>query len=82
MDLIADIGTTNFRYALVNDSGQIVTTEVFSSSSFSSIEALFDLTVGTHGGVSFPVESYRNSLDLFLKSNFRNRFEDKGAYRA
>jgi glucokinase len=82
MDLIADIGATNSHCAPVNDSGQIVTTEVFSNLS-SSIEALFESSTVGHTRWGFvSCEIMPKLIDPFLKSNFRNRFENKRTYRA
>ncbi len=40
MDLIADIGATNSRCALVDDTGQVLAPEVFSNCDFDSLEGL------------------------------------------
>jgi glucokinase len=40
MDLIADIGATNSRCALLDDKGHLVSTEVFQNETFTSLEGL------------------------------------------
>lgn len=40
MDLIADIGATNTRCALIDDRGRIVSTEIFENAKFEGLEAL------------------------------------------
>ena len=42
MDLIADIGATHSRCALLDDRGRVVATEVVNNSEYSGIEALLE----------------------------------------
>lgn len=43
MDLIADIGATNARFALVDDKGQELATEVFHNADFTGVPGLFSV---------------------------------------